>query len=82
MVGFIIFVVLLILMFIGVPIGFAMGISAAFMLIFTGTASPVSIATKAVNGLDSFTIMAIPFFMLGSSIMSGTNVGRYIFDFC
>ena len=82
MVGFIIFVVLLILMFIGVPIGFAMGISATFMLLFTGTASPVSIATKAVNGLDSFTIMAIPFFMLGSSIMSGTNVGRYIFDFC
>lgn len=82
MVGFIIFIVLLILMFIGVPIGFAMGISAAFMLLFTGTATPVSIAQKAVNGLDSFTIMAIPFFMLGSSIMSGTNVGRYIFDFC
>ena len=82
MLGFIIFIVLLILMFIGVPIGFAMGISATFMLLFTGTASPVSIATKAVNGLDSFTIMAIPFFMLASSIMSGTDVSKYIFRFC
>lgn len=82
MIGFLIFAVLLILMFIGVPIGFGMGISAIFMLLFTGTASPVSIAQKAVNGLDSFTIMAIPFFMLASSIMSSTNVGQHIFNFC
>lgn len=81
MIGMLMFAVLLALMFAGVPIAFSMGLSAMLMLLINGTATPVSIAQKAGNGLDSFTIMAIPFFMMASSILSGTDVGMKIFRF-
>lgn len=81
MIGLIMFVMLLVLMFIGVPIAFSMGFSAVLMLLINETATPIAIATKAVNGLDSFTIMAIPFFMMASFILSGTDVGIKIFRF-
>lgn len=81
MIGMLMFVMLIVLMFIGVPIAFSMGVSAVLMLLINNTASPVAIATRAVNGLDSFTIMAIPFFMMAASILSGTDVGVKIFKF-
>ena len=81
MIGMIMFVILIALMFIGVPIAFSMGLSAVLMLLINNTATPMVIAQKAVNGLDSFTIMAIPFFMMASSILSGTDVGIKIFRF-
>ncbi len=81
MIGAVMFVLLLVFMFIGVPIAFSMGGSATLMLLLNQTASPVTIAQKAVNSLDSFTIMAIPFFMSAAFIMSGTDVGSKIFKF-
>lgn len=81
MIGLIMFVMLIVLMFIGVPIAFSMGVSATAMLLINNTATPVAIATKAVNGLDSFTITAIPFFMMAAFILTGSNVGIKIFRF-
>lgn len=77
----IIWVCLIGFMVIGVPIAFSMGLSATIMLLIGGTATPLVIAQKAANALDSFTIMAIPFFMMASSIMSGADIGRKIFRF-
>ena len=71
----------LILMVIGVPVAFSMGLSSIFMLLASDAGNAVVIAQKAINGLDSFTILAIPFFMLSAAIMSETGVGEKIFDF-
>jgi len=81
MIGMLMFLMLLIFMFIGIPIAFSMGFSAVLMILINHTASTMVIAQKAVNGLDSFTIMAIPFFMMAASILSGTDVGIKIFGF-
>lgn len=81
MIGAVMFFLLIGLMFIGVPIAFSMGLSAIIMLLINATATPVAITTRAVNSLDSFTTMAIPFFMMASSILSGSNVGVKIFRF-
>ena len=80
MIGAVMFFLLIGLMFIGVPIAFSMGLSAIIMLLINATATPVAITTRAVNSLDSFTTMAIPFFMM-ASILSGSNVGVKIFRF-
>ena len=81
MIGAVMFVLLIGLMFIGIPIAFSMGLSAVIMLLINATATPVAITTKAVNALDSFTTMAIPFFMMASFILTGSNVGVKIFRF-
>ena len=81
MIGAVMFVLLIGLMFIGIPIAFSMGLSAVIMLLINATAAPVAITTRAVNSLDSFTTMAIPFFMMASFILTGSNVGVKIFRF-
>lgn len=81
MIGAIMFVLLVGLMFVGVPIAFSMGLSSVIMLLINATATPVAITTRAVNSLDSFTTMAIPFFMMASFILTGSDVGVKIFKF-
>ncbi len=81
MIGTIIWICLIGFMLIGVPIAFSMGLSATVMLLVNNTASSIVIAQKAVNALDSFTIMAIPFFMMASSILTGADIGKKIFRF-
>lgn len=81
MTGAIMFVLLIGLMFVGVPIAFSMGLSSVIMLLINATATPVAITTRAVNSLDSFTTMAIPFFMMASFILTGSDVGVKIFRF-
>lgn len=81
MIGAVIWICLIGFMLIGVPIAYSMGLAATVMLLISNTATPVVIAQKATNALDSFTIMAIPFFMMAASIMSGADIGKKIFRF-
>ena len=66
----------LVLILIGAPIVFALGVSAAVTIVSLDV--PVSIvAQRLFAGLDSFTIMAIPFFVLAGVIMErgGEKIG-------
>jgi tripartite ATP-independent transporter DctM subunit len=76
-----IWVSLIVLLFIGVPIAYAMGLASVLMLKLSGVSSSIVIAQKAINGLDSFVVLAIPFFMMAASVMSQTGVGNRIFRF-
>ena len=74
----ILFVVLLL---VGVPVAFSMGFSSILLLLAENTNSTIVIAQKLVNGLDSFTLLAIPFFMCSCAIMGKTKIADQIFDF-
>lgn len=68
------------LIVIGTPILFALGISAAVTIVSLDV--PVSIiAQRLFAGLDAFTIMAIPFFVLAGVIMERGGIARRIVDF-
>jgi C4-dicarboxylate transporter DctM subunit len=70
----------LLLIVIGAPILFALGVSAAVTIVSLDV--PVSIiAQRLFAGLDSFTIMAIPFFVLAGVIMEKGGIARRIVDF-
>lgn len=73
-------IVFLVLIVIGTPIVFALGVSAGLTIWFSDI--PVSIiAQRMYEGLDSFTIMAIPFFVLAGVIMEQGGIARRIIDF-
>lgn len=74
-------VLFLALILVGVPVAFVLGGSSVMMLLIDGTNTNISIAQKIVNGLDSFTLLAIPFFMVAGNLMNETKVGDKIFDF-
>ena len=74
-----VFVVLLAL---GVRVAFAIGLATvATMLLSIGpTAAFTTIAQRMATGLDSFTLLAIPFFILAGQLMNRGGIARRLID--
>lgn len=70
----VLFGTMFLLMMIGSPIAVALGV--ATMVTMTATTS-----TACLSGLDSFPLMAIPFFMLAGNLMKSGGISRRILDF-
>lgn len=74
---FISFVVLVIL---GVPIAVALGLAGVIAMVFFGNVPVMVAVQKVYSGVDSFTLMAIPFFILAGNIMSAGGVSGRLVD--
>lgn len=73
----------LFMILIGVPVGFSM-ILTAFCYIFFGGGGAVSLTllpSAMVSGISSYTMLAIPFFMLVGELMNSSGITRKIFNF-
>jgi len=80
--GFFIISALFALMFLGFPIGISTGLATAItILIFTPDISLQIIAQKAVSGLESFPLLAIPFFMYAGNLMGSGGISRRLVEF-
>jgi C4-dicarboxylate transporter DctM subunit len=67
---------------IGTPIVFCLGIAAALTLIFTLPDVPLTIVVQKIyDALNSFVLMAIPFFIFVGAIMDVGGISRRIVDF-
>ncbi|MEC8080312.1 MAG: TRAP transporter large permease subunit, partial [Pseudomonadota bacterium] len=61
----------LVLLLIGMPVFFAMLAAPGAMLYMTGMERDISLLFRNIyNGIDSFPLMAIPFFMLAGELMN------------
>ena len=72
----------LILLVLNVPIAFAIGISS-LLTIFTigGLPEFLTVAYKIATGIDSFALLAIPFFILAGQLMGHGGIARRLIDF-
>jgi len=69
------------LMFLGFPIAIATGLATGLtMALFTNLPLQV-IAQKAVSGLESFPLLAIPYFMYAGNLMGSGGISRRLADF-
>ena len=67
----ILFGILFLSLFIGVPIAISLGVAASLTMMLTNNAQYLaSIPTRMFTQLDSFTLMAVPFFILAGNIMA------------
>ena len=67
---------------IGTPIVFVLGIAAALPLIFVEPQIPLTIISQRIfDSLNSFTMMAIPFFVFLGVIMDEGGISRRIVEF-
>ena len=71
---------LFLLIALSIPVGYAIGISTVFTFIFFSNMQLITIAQSMTTGLDSFPMMAIPFFILAGTIMSTGGVARRLVD--
>ena len=71
-----------VLLFAGVPISFAIGTAAvsALLLSLDPTAATTVIAQRMATGLDSFALLAIPFFILSGQLMNRGGIARRLID--
>ncbi|MBD8890656.1 TRAP transporter large permease [Roseibium litorale] len=72
-----------VLTLLGVPIAFAIGLSAAvtFLLFMGFDQSMFIVAQQMASGLDSFTLLAIPFFILAGNIMNRGGIALRLISF-
>ncbi|TQR21333.1 TRAP transporter large permease [Psychrobacillus vulpis] len=71
---------LFVCLLIGVPIAVSLGISALVAIYFGSTLPLGIIAQKAFTSLDSFPLLAIPFFMLAGVLMSKGGVSKRLLN--
>jgi C4-dicarboxylate transporter DctM subunit len=77
----ILFALLLALMFTGMPVSIALGLTVLTFM-FTLTEVPTeSVALKLFTGLESFEIMAIPFFILAGTFLTHGGVAKRMINF-
>ena len=73
-------VLFLVLVAISVPIAFALGLST--LVLFTMTDQPLDLfAQRMWTGLDKFTLVAIPLFILAGELMGGSGILIRLMDF-
>lgn len=77
----VLFGVMFFLMIIGAPIAVSLGVATITTMVTTTNIGLTSIATACFSGLDSFPLMAIPFFMLAGNLMKSGGISRRILDF-
>ncbi|OKL35286.1 TRAP transporter large permease [Domibacillus mangrovi] len=63
------------------PIAVALGLSSIIAILFSGTIPLQSIAQKAFTSVDSFTLMAIPFFILAGTLMEKGGIAKRLIRF-
>ncbi len=71
----------LVLLMLSVPIGYAIGISSLVGIYYFSDIPLEIIAQKSITGVDSFPLLAIPFFMLAGNLMSSGGIAKRLVNF-
>jgi tripartite ATP-independent transporter DctM subunit len=75
------FVLLFGAIIIGVPIGIALAGSSLIYIMIDGRVPEVVVIHRMINGVDSFPLLAVPFFILAGNLMNSAGHHDRIFDF-
>ncbi|WP_346913584.1 TRAP transporter large permease [uncultured Roseibium sp.] len=74
------FVLLFVLLIVGAPVAVALGVSSLFFIATSGMPSLV-VLHNMVNGINSFPLIAVPFFILAGHLMNSSGITTKIFVF-
>lgn len=72
--------ILVALVIFGLPIWIALAVSAIFLTIFFMDMPTLSVPMTMFGSIDSFVLLAVPFFLLAGNIMAYCGPARYIYD--
>lgn len=75
-------VVMLVLLFLKVPVYISVLGGSAIYFILNPNVNPIIYAQQAITGVESISLLAIPFFVCAGIFMNYTGVTKRIMDFC
>ncbi|MEC7670792.1 MAG: TRAP transporter large permease subunit, partial [Pseudomonadota bacterium] len=65
----------------GVPVAFTMGVAGMAAIFIEGSLNPLIATQRMFAGIDSFPLMAVPFFILASELMTACGLTRALLNF-
>ncbi len=65
----------------GIPIAIAMCIGSLAYIWVSGAIPPVAIIHRMVGGIDSFPLLAVPFFIFAGNLMNSAGITNRIYNF-
>jgi TRAP-type C4-dicarboxylate transport system permease large subunit len=74
-------VVFLFLMAGGLPVAMAMAGASLIYLFWTQSSPPFVVIHRMVSGIDSFPLLAVPFFILAGNLMNNAGITNRIYNF-
>lgn len=80
LIGTVLLGTMILLVLLGMPVAFAIGIASAAAIV-TGNYNLIIVPQKILAGMDSFPMLAIPFFVLAGNLMTGGGITDRILDF-
>ena len=69
------------LLFVGAPIALALGGSSLLYLLFIAHMSPVVVFQQMLSGVNSYTLLAVPLFMMAGSLMEHGGISKRLVEF-
>lgn len=80
--GMLLIIIFLVLLFFHVPIMIALGVSSVTYCVFISDAPMAIVTNTYFTALDSFTLIAIPFFILAGDLMMTGGISKRLINFC
>ena len=74
-------IIFLLLMSGGIPVAIAMAGSALLYIWWTGNLPPFVVIHRMVSGIDSFPLLAVPFFILAGNLMNNAGITNRIYNY-
>ena len=71
----------LVLLIIGVPVALSMAVSSLLYVLVDGTMPDIAVLHRMIGGVDSFPLLAVPFFILAGNLMNIAGVTNRIYQF-
>ena len=71
----------LLLMLCGVPVAVAMAGASLLYVLVSGTVPDVVVAQRMISGIESFPLLAVPFFILAGNLMNIAGITGRIYNF-
>jgi TRAP-type C4-dicarboxylate transport system permease large subunit len=69
------------MMAIGVPVAIAMAGSALVYILLTGDLPAFVVVHRMISGIDSFPLLAVPFFIMAGNLMNHAGITNRIYNF-
>src|SRR6187399_1035065 len=74
-------IIFLLFMSSGLPVAIAMAGASLVYILISGTLPPFVVIHRMVSGLDSFPLLAVPFFILAGNLMNNAGITNRIYNF-
>jgi TRAP-type C4-dicarboxylate transport system permease large subunit len=65
----------------GVPVAIAMAGSSLVYILWTGELPPFAVVHRMIGGIDSFPLLAVPFFILAGNLMNNAGITTRIYNY-